>query len=138
MAPGRPAPGRDPTGGAAAPLARVLGGLELTEQQRTEIEKVVDGYATKMREVMEKTRSGQLDRGELRDTIAKMAETAAADLKRALTPEQRRRFEQLVPPGRQLFPTPFGPEAGETPPRRPGAETPERPRPPRPNPDGER
>jgi hypothetical protein len=134
MAPGRPGAGREPAPAAPAPLSRVLGELNLTEPQRGEIAKVVEGYTTRMREVLEKSPPMLLERAEFRDTVAKMAEGATADLMRVLTPEQRRRLEQLVPAGRPLFPTPFGPEAGGATPRRPGPVTPDQPRSQRPNP----
>ena len=129
----RPGAGPDPAARGEAPLGRLLGELKLTDRQREQAEKVVSGYATKLREVMEETRSGKLDRGTLRETITKLAEEASADLKRALTPEQRELFERLAPPGRPLFPTPFGP--GEAAPgrgERPDPNAPERPRPVRP------
>lgn len=133
---GRPvpeAPRPDPAPRGDAPLGRILGELKLTDQQRQQAEKVVSGYATKLREVMDEARSGKLDRGSIRDTITKLADEATAELKRALTPEQRRLFEQLAPEGRPLFPTPFGP--GEAAPgrgERPDPNAPDRPRPVRP------
>jgi hypothetical protein len=107
----RPGAGGDPAPRGDAPLGRLLGDLKLTDQQRQQAERVVSGYATKLREVMDEVRSGKLD----------------------LTPEQREVFERLVPPGRQLFPTLFGP--GEAAPgrgERPDPAAPDRPRQPRP------
>ncbi|HEX4612372.1 MAG TPA: hypothetical protein VH092_29530 [Urbifossiella sp.] len=141
--PGRDTPppgaGRDPAPGAAReaggqPLARILGELGLTDPQRGQVERVIEGYGTKMRDVFDKARSGQLDRAALRDTLTKMADDATADLKRVLTPDQLRRFDELAPPGRSIFPTPLVPaEAG---PGRTDPTAPDRPRQPRPTAPG--
>lgn len=129
-------PGAEASPGVPAPLRNALGELKLDEKQRLQVEKAIEGYATKMRGLLEDVRSGKVDRNDFRNTVTKLADDATAELNRVLTPQQREILERLTPRGRSLFPTPFG-EATPGRPERVDPNTPERPRTPRPNPDGE-
>jgi hypothetical protein len=122
-----PGPGRAPQPGDEPPLARALGQLDLSDPQRAQITKLVEGYAEKMRAVLEKARDGKIDRAELRDAVGKMSAEATAELRRVLNPDQLRRFDQLTPPGRPLFPTPGQEDAPR--PGRPGPGQDDAPRP---------
>ncbi|HYH68349.1 MAG TPA: hypothetical protein VD866_26890 [Urbifossiella sp.] len=132
---GRPGTERVPDN--QPPLRGALDELKLDDKQRVQVEKAVEGYSTKLRGLLEGVRGGKLDRNELREAVTKLADEATAELNRALTAEQRAILERLTPRGRSLFPTPF---AEATPGRPEGREpnNPERPRTPRPNPDGGR
>lgn len=132
---GRPGTERGP--GNPPALRGALDELKLDEKQRGQVEKAVEGYSAKLRGLLEDVRSGKVDRNDLRDAVSKLADEATAELNRALTPDQRAILERLTPRGRSLFPTPFGePTPGRT--ERPDPNTPERPRTPRPNPEGGR
>lgn len=132
---GRPGPERAPAN--PSPLRGALDELKLNEKQQAQVEKTIDGYTTKLRGLLEGVRSGKLDREDLREAVPKLIAEATAELNRALTPEQRATLERLTPRGRPLFPTPF--EYGVPGPGRPertDPNTPERPRTPRPDPEG--
>ncbi|QDU20872.1 hypothetical protein [Urbifossiella limnaea] len=133
----RPVPDAAP--GSPVPLRGALDELKLDAKQQTLVEKAIENYTTKLRELLDGVRGGKIDRDEMREAVPKLIAEATAELNRALTPEQRATLERLMPRGRPLFPTPF--QYGETPPGRPERgepNTPERPRTPRPNPDGGR
>jgi Spy/CpxP family protein refolding chaperone len=136
--PGTPAPGGRGTERGPAnqpPLRSALDELKLDEKQRVQVEKAVEGYSTKLRGLLEDVRSGKVDRNELRDAVSKLADEATAELNRALTADQRATLERLTPRGRSLFPTPFGEPTPDRQERK-DPNPPERPRTPRPNPEG--
>lgn len=136
--PGR-RPGPDAPPGTTVPLRDALDELKLDAKQQSQVEKAIENYTTKLRGLLDGVRGGKIDRDEMREAVPKLIAEATAELNRALTPEQRATLERLIPRGRPLFPTPY--QYGETPPGRPERgepNTPERPRTPRPNPDGGR
>ncbi len=129
--PARPGAGRE---AGVNSFGRTFRELKLTDEQTAKAEQVVAKYVTRTQELFEGIRSGKLDRAEAPDSATKLAQEAMTEIRRSLTPEQLRRFDELVPIARPVFP--FWIQPGETtrPGRRDQPPAPDQPRPLRPNP----
>lgn len=133
-------PGEDPRPGAGReggenPLGRVLGELKLTDEQAAKAEKAIGAYVSRSRELLEAVRSGKIERADVPDAMMKLGMETMAELRRSLTPEQLRRFDELVPSGRSIFPFPGQPGGADRPGRRDDPPGPDQPRRPRSEPD---
>lgn len=69
-------------------------GLELTEEQRTQIRAVVESHQAELDELREELRSGDLSREEMRSRAESVHEVIRAEIEPLLTQEQRDRLQE--------------------------------------------
>jgi Spy/CpxP family protein refolding chaperone len=69
--------------------------LELTDEQKTSIEEILDGAREKMMSAMQELRDGGGDREGARETFQKIGEETEKSLADVLTEEQRKKVEEM-------------------------------------------
>jgi hypothetical protein len=77
--------------------ARVPGMADLTEQQRTAVRGIAEGYAPRFREIAEARRSGTITAQQARDQRTALQTEMRQQIEPILTPEQRDRMASFQP-----------------------------------------
>jgi hypothetical protein len=83
-------------GGGMDPIGRALEGIELSKEQQAKVDEVKTAYGEKVRALMQKMQSGELDREGMTAAQTELRKEVTTKLKGVLTEEQVKKVEEAL------------------------------------------
>jgi Spy/CpxP family protein refolding chaperone len=86
--------GENAPGGPGGRFGNPMEGVDLADDQKAKVEKIIADQTAKTREVIEAMRNGEMDREEMREAFQEARQKQDAELKKVLTDEQFKKYQE--------------------------------------------